>query len=491
MALSERAAALIATLPSGLLIDGEWRASSTGETLPVHDPATDEVLTEVADASADDARAAFDAACAAQESWGRSSTRQRADILWTAYRTILERRDDFAHLMTLEMGKPLAEARGEVVYGAEFLRWAAEQASHVTGSYAPAPDGGLRLLVARRPVGPCYLVTPWNFPLAMATRKIAPALAAGCAMVVKPAQLTPLTTCLLAQILQDAGLPAGVLNVVVASSAARVSEPILDDPRLRKLSFTGSTAVGRSLGRRAADQVLRVSLELGGNAPLLVFDDADLDQTVAQALAAKLRNGGQACTAANRFYLQRGIAEAFAQRFAQAVAAVRVGPGVEPGVGCGPLIDRAARERVAALVDQAVAQGAKALVGGRRLDGPGHFYAPTVLTEVPAWADVVRQEIFGPVAALQTFADEDEAVRLANDTPQGLMSYVFTADWKRILRLPERLESGLVAVNTGVISNPAAPFGGVKQSGLGREGGAEGIGEYLETQYIGLANPWA
>ncbi|MDR1512419.1 MAG: NAD-dependent succinate-semialdehyde dehydrogenase [Propionibacteriaceae bacterium] len=488
MPLTDREARLVASLPVDLFIGGQWRPGAGA--FPVEDPATGEVLTSVADGSAADAADALDAACAARELWARTPVRERAEVLWAAYRAIQERKDDFALLMTLEMGKPLSEAHGEVAYGSEFLRWAAEQAAHVAGRHAPAPDGNLRFLVAKRPVGPCLLVTPWNFPLAMATRKIAPALAAGCTAVVKPAQLTPLTTLLFAQVLQRAGLPAGVLNVVTSASAARVSRPILADPRLRKLSFTGSTEVGRGLLKAAADNVLRVSMELGGNAPVLVFDDADLDVAVAGALAAKMRNGGEACTAANRFYVQEGVAEAFAARFAEAMAAIRVGRGTEAGVGCGPLIDRAAVDKVASLVDDAVAQGAEVVVGGHRIERPGHFYAPTVLTRVPPAAAIATEEIFGPVAPLQTFADEDEAVALADATPFGLMSYVFTTDLKRALRLPERIESGMVAVNSGVISNPAAPFGGVKQSGLGREGGHEGIEEYLETQYIGVANPW-
>jgi succinate-semialdehyde dehydrogenase/glutarate-semialdehyde dehydrogenase len=488
--LSERAAALIAKLPHGLYIGGEWRPASTGRTLPVEDPATGQVLTTVADASAEDAMDALDAAVAMRDEWARSAPRRRAEILWAAFHGIQARKEDFALLMTLEMGKPLAESMGEVAYGSEFLRWAAEQAAHVSGRYNPAPDGTQRILVAKRPVGPCYLVTPWNFPLAMATRKVGPALAAGCTVVVKPAQLTPLTTLLFTQVMAEAGLPPGVLNVITSASASRVSTPILRDPRLRKVSFTGSTEVGQQLLKAAADNVLRVSMELGGNAPFLVFDDADLDQAVAGALAAKLRNGGEACTAANRFYVQADVAEKFARHLADAVAHVKVGPGVEPGIGCGPLIDAAALERVGALVEDAVARGARILVGGEPLDSDGYFYRPTVLVDVPVDAPIVREEIFGPVAPILTFTTEVQAVDLANSTPFGLISYVYTNDLKRALRLPERIESGMVALNSGVISNPAAPFGGVKQSGLGREGGDEGIGEYLETQYIGIADPW-
>jgi succinate-semialdehyde dehydrogenase/glutarate-semialdehyde dehydrogenase len=490
MALSERSTVLIASLPQGLFSGGQWRPASGGGTVPVENPATGEVLTTVADASAEDALDALDAAVAVQEEWARTAPRRRAEILWAGFHAIQARRDDFALLMTLEMGKPLAEAYGEVAYGSEFLRWAAEQTTHIAGRYSTAPDGAARLLVAKRPVGPCYFVTPWNFPLAMATRKVGPALAAGCTVVVKPAQLTPLTTLLFAQVMAEVGLPAGVLNVITSASARRVTEPIMADPRLRKVSFTGSTEVGKGLLKAAADSVLRVSMELGGNAPFLVFDDANLDAAVAGAVAAKLRNGGEACTAANRFYVQRDIAAEFAQRFAAAVGQIKVGPGTEPGIGCGPLIDQVSRDRVSALVEDAVAQGAKVLVGGQAIEGPGYFYTPTVLVDVPREAAIVREEIFGPVAPILSFATEDEAVDLANSTPFGLIAYVYTKDLSRALRLPERIESGMVALNSGVISNPAAPFGGVKQSGLGREGGHEGIEEYLETQYIGIADPW-
>ncbi|MDR1449370.1 MAG: NAD-dependent succinate-semialdehyde dehydrogenase [Propionibacteriaceae bacterium] len=488
--IADRVSSLVASLPCGLYIGGHWRSARDDRTLPVEDPATGRVVAHVADASAADALDALDAAAAAQEDWARTAPRRRAEILWAGFHGIQARRDDFALLMTVEMGKPLAEALGEVDYGSEFLRWAAEQAAHVSGRYNPAPDGAGRILVAKRPVGPCYLVTPWNFPLAMAARKAAPALAAGCTVVVKPAQLTPLTTLLFAQTMAEAGLPAGVLNVITASSASRVTAPLLADPRLRKLSFTGSTAVGQGLLKGAADSVLRVSMELGGNAPFLVFEDADLDEAVAGAVAAKLRNGGEACTAANRFYVQSALAGEFARRLAAALSQVKVGPGWDPGVGCGPLIDQAAVERVGALVEDAVARGAEVLTGGSALPGPGHFFAPTVLRGVPRDAPLVQGEIFGPVAPVMEFHSEDEAVELANSTPYGLIAYAFTNDLRRALRLPERIEAGMVALNSGVISNPAAPFGGVKRSGLGREGGAEGIEEYLETQYIGIADPW-
>ncbi|MEJ5914598.1 NAD-dependent succinate-semialdehyde dehydrogenase [Pseudokineococcus sp. 1T1Z-3] len=487
---SAREAALLASLPRDLLVDGRWRPASTGAQLPVVDPSTGQVLTDVADASPADGAAALDAAVAAQESWGRSAPRQRAELLRRAFDAVVARTEDLALLMTLEMGKPLAESRGEVAYGAEFLRWAGEQAAHVAGRYLPAPDGGQRVLVLRKPVGPCLLITPWNFPLAMATRKIAPALAAGCTVVLKPAAETPLTALLLAQVLQEAGLPPGVLGVLPCSDAAAVTGPLVADPRLRKLSFTGSTAVGRQLLRQAADGVLRTSMELGGNAPFLVFDDADLDGAVDAAMAAKLRNGGQACTSANRFYVQAGVAAEFTRRLAERVGAVRVARGTQDGAQVGPLITEAARTKVADLVDDAVEHGARVLTGGARREGPGYFYEPTVLADVPAGARLLAEEIFGPVAPVVTFAAEEEAVALANDTEHGLVAYACTASTSRALRLAERLETGMLGVGTGVISDPAAPFGGVKASGLGREGGEEGLGEYLETLYVGIADPW-
>lgn len=479
------------TVPTQLFIGGEWRGATGGGTFAVEDPATATTLAQVADATADDARAALDAAAAAQESWARTAPRKRAEILRGGFEAITARAEEFATVMTLEMGKPLAEARGEVAYGAEFLRWFSEETARIYGRYSPAPDGVQRLLVTKRPVGPCLLITPWNFPLAMATRKSAPALAAGCTMVIKPASLTPLTTLLYAQVMAEAGVPDGVLNVIPTSHSGATTEPLFADPRLRKLSFTGSTEVGRVLLRQASDNVLRTSMELGGNAPLLVFADADLDAALDGAFNAKLRNGGQACTAANRIYVEAGIAEEFAERLAQRIGSVRVGPGVEDGTQLGPVIDSDARDRIGGLVRDAVGDGAKVLAGGEALDRPGYFFAPTVLADVPSGARVMTEEIFGPVAPITTFADEDEAVALANGTPFGLISYVFTTSLARTLRLAERIETGMLAVNSGVISNPAAPFGGVKQSGLGREGSAEGIEEYLETVYVGIADPFA
>lgn len=486
----ERAAAVLARTPTGLLINGQWQKSSDGSTFKVENPATGEILTTVASATAADAAAAMDAAAHAQESWARTPTRVRAEILRRAFDLVHERSEDLALLMTLEMGKPLAQAHGEVVYGGEFLRWFSEEAVRDYGRYAPVPEGNLRMVVTHKPVGPCLLITPWNFPLAMATRKVAPAIAAGCTMILKPAALTPLTANYFAQIMIDAGLPAGVLNVIPTDSAATVSEPIMSDPRLRKISFTGSTAVGKHLMKVAAENVLRTSMELGGNGPLLVFEDADLDKAVAGAMAAKMRNMGEACTAANRLLVHESIAEEFVARLAQQMSALTLGSGTDDRVDVGPLIDAKARDSVEQLVSDAVARGAEVVVGGRRGDGPGYFYEPTLLRNVPAEARVIGEEIFGPVAPVLTFSDEDEAVALANSTEYGLASYVFTEDFSRGLRIGDRIEFGLVGVNVGVISNAAAPFGGVKQSGLGREGGAEGIAEYTTTQYLGIEDPW-
>lgn len=482
----ERAAELLTSTPTGLLIGGAWRDASDGGTFAVENPATGETLTHVASATSDDARAALDAAAAAQASWGATPARERAEILRRGFALVQERREDLALLMTLEMGKPLAEARGEVTYGGEFLRWFAEQATHDDSRYAATPEGTLRMLVQRRPVGPSLLITPWNFPLAMATRKVAPAVAAGCTMVLKPARLTPLTSLLFAQLMVEAGLPDGVLSVVPSASAAAVSEPLMADPRLRKVSFTGSTPVGQNLLRAAADNVLRTSMELGGNAPLVVFEDADLDAAVDGAMAAKLRNGGEACTAANRFYVHESVADEFVSRLAERFRAVVVGNGLDDGTTLGPLVEAKAVDSVAALVDDAVARGAQVVVGGERPDGPGHFYPATLLRDVPADARCMTEEIFGPVAPVATFRTEDEAAELANSTEYGLASYVFTGDVRRGLAFAERLEFGLLGLNAGVISNAAAPFGGMKQSGSGREGGFEGIAEYQEVQYVGM-----
>ena len=479
--------ALLESVPKGLFIDGAWRDASDGATLPVDDPATGKILAHVASATVADGKAALDAAVAAQRDWARTAPRDRGEILRRAYEAIIARTDDFALLMTLEMGKPLAEARGEVVYGAEFFRWFSEEAVRIHGRYAVAPNGATRLMTMKQPIGPTLMITPWNFPLAMGTRKIGPAIAAGCTMVVKPAAQTPLTMLLLTQVLIDCGVPAGVLNVVSTAHTGEVMEPIIRDPRLRKLTFTGSTQVGQRLVEQSAQGLLRLSMELGGNAPFIVFDDADLDRAVDGAMLAKMRNIGEACTAANRFLIHESVAEEFGRRFAERMAALRVGKGTVKGVDVGPLVDRKARESVDALVQEAVAGGAKILTGGGPLPGKGWFYAPTVLTDVPASSRIAVEEIFGPVAPISTFATEAEAIARANDTAYGLVAYAFTRDLARALRVSEELEFGMVGINQGVVSNPAAPFGGMKASGFGREGGFEGIDEYLEVKYVGIA----
>ncbi|MGN6404856.1 NAD-dependent succinate-semialdehyde dehydrogenase [Sinomonas sp.] len=488
---SEREAELLAKVPTGLLINGEWRDATGGKTFAVEDPATGKTLLEIADATSEDAVAALDAADAVQASWARTAPRERAEILRRAFELVTERAEDFALLMTLEMGKPLAESRGEVTYGAEFLRWFSEEAVRDYGRYLTTPEGKNKILVQRKPVGPCLLITPWNFPLAMATRKIAPAVAAGCTMVVKPAKFTPLTTQLFASVMQEAGLPAGVLNIVSSSSASGISGPLLKDSRLRKVSFTGSTPVGRRLIADAAQNVLRTSMELGGNAPFIVCEDADLDKAVEGAMAAKMRNMGEACTAANRFLVQESVADEFTRKFSEAMAALKPGRGTEADSKVGPLIDGGARKDVHALVTEAVQSGARVATGGAPIEGDGYFYAPTVLADVPNDAEILKNEIFGPVAPVTTFKTEEDAIRLANATEYGLASYLYTRDYARMFRVAEQIEYGMVGFNAGVISNAAAPFGGVKQSGLGREGGAEGIAEYTTTQYIGIADPYA
>lgn len=476
---------VVGDVPTDLFVAGEWRPSSTEDRFEVADPATEQTLATVADAGPNDARAALEAMAAAQDDWGRTPVRARAEILRGAFDLVTQRTEAFARTMTLEMGKPLSEARGEVAYGAEFLRWFSERATQASGSFSSAPDGRLEIIVRRKPVGPCLLVTPWNFPLAMATRKIAPALAAGCTVVLKPAQLTPLTSLLLARAFEDAGLPPGVLNVLPTSSARAVVDPVLGDSRLRKLSFTGSTEVGKALTKRASDHMLRTSMELGGNAPLVVLADADLDQAVDGAVAAKLRNMGEACTAANRLLVHEDLHDEFVARLTRRFAGLQVGGGLEEATDVGPLITASARADVHALVTESVAAGARVTTGGVLPDGTGHFYPPTVLVDVPSDARILREEVFGPVAPVVRFSDEEEALRLANDTPYGLASYVFTADVARGMRFADRLETGMVGLNAGVISTPAAPFGGVKESGLGREGGADGLSEYQELQYVG------
>ncbi|MEA5155402.1 NAD-dependent succinate-semialdehyde dehydrogenase [Raineyella sp.] len=480
---------LPADLQPRLFINGEWRDGSRG-TVPVHNPATGRVIAQVADASVADGLAALGAAADAAADWAATPPRRRAEILRRAFDAVIARTEDFARVMTLEMGKPLAEARGEVAYGAEFLRWFSEEAPRIQGYYRPSPEGTSRQLVTRRPVGPSLFITPWNFPLAMATRKIAPALAAGCTIVLRPAILTPLTSLLLAQVLADAGVPDGVVNVVT-SALHDVSDAMIADPRLRKLSFTGSTPVGKLLLQQASRNVLRCSMELGGNAPLLVFEDADLDLAVDGAFAAKVRNMGEACTAANRFLVHESVAKDFTARLASRFAALTVGDGLADGTQIGPMITEQARTKMQDLVDGAVSQGASVATGGTVVDAPGWFFRPTVLRDVPTDADILGEEIFGPVAPVVTFRTEEEAVALANRVDVGLAGYIFTRDMDRVLRLSERLEVGMIGVNQGVISNAAAPFGGVKQSGLGREGSHEGIEEFLETVYVALPDPWA
>ncbi len=472
-------------VPKQLYIGGEWRDGAKG-TLSVEDPATGEPLCDVADASTDDANAALDVAVDAGREWAKHPPRERGEILRRAFETIIEREDELALLMTLEMGKPIKESKAEVAYGAEFLRWFSEQAVRIEGRYGVAPNGQGRLLTMKQPVGPCLLITPWNFPLAMGTRKIGPAIAAGCTMVVKPAQQTPLSMLALAKILEEAGLPGGVLNLITASSASETTGPLIKDRRLRKLSFTGSTEVGRTLMAQASENLLRLSMELGGNAPFIVFGDADIDAAVQGALIAKMRNIGEACTAANRFHVADAVADQFSEKLAEKMGSMKVGRGTEDGIEVGPLIDDKQRTKVSDLVEDAVGRGARALVGGHARDGAGYFYDPTVLTDVPEGAHLLSEEIFGPVAPVKGFTDEDEAIAAANDTEYGLVAYLYTSDLKRALRVVERLETGMVGLNQGMVSNAAAPFGGIKHSGFGREGGPEGIEEYLETKYVAV-----
>ncbi|WP_194815951.1 NAD-dependent succinate-semialdehyde dehydrogenase [Nocardia sp. XZ_19_385] len=477
---------LLQSVPTQLWIGGPVDATGGG-TFEVHDPATGDVLTRVADGTPEDAVRALDAAAAAQADWAATPARERGEILRAVFEQLTARAEEFALLMTLEMGKALPESRNEVRYGAEFFRWFAEEAVRVHGRFLHAPSGTGRIMVHKQPVGPCLAITPWNFPLAMGTRKIGPALAAGCTMIVKPASATPLTMLALAKLCSEAGLPDGVLSVVTTSRSSAVTQPLLDDPRLRKLTFTGSTEVGKKLVQQAANGLLRTSMELGGNAPFVVFDDADIDAAVQGAMLAKLRNGGEACTAANRFHVQNGVLEEFTTKLVAAMSSeVRLGPGSDPQTTLGPLINEEQLNTVTELVEDAVSAGAQVRLGGKAPGGPGWFYPATILTEVPAHARILREEVFGPVAPIIGFDTEREGLDAANDTEFGLVSYVYTRDLDRALRIAEGLESGMVGVNRGVISDPAAPFGGVKASGFGREGGTEGIEEYLSTKYIAL-----
>jgi succinate-semialdehyde dehydrogenase/glutarate-semialdehyde dehydrogenase len=481
-----REAEVLDSVPTQLLIGGEWRDASGGGRLPVEDPATGQTLVEVADAQPDDALAALAAAADAQADWAAHPPRERGEILRRAFETLVERSDDLALLMTLEMGKAVKESKAEIVYAAEFLRWFSEQAPRIDGRYAINANGQGRTLVMKQPVGPSLLITPWNFPMAMGTRKIGPAVAAGCTMVMKPASQTPLSMLALARILEEAGLPGGVLNVITSSSSGAVMAPLISDSRARKLSFTGSTEVGRKLMEQASEQLLRLSMELGGNAPFLVFEDADLDAAVEGAMLAKMRNVGEACTAANRFHVAAPVAQEFTERLAERMASLKVGRGTEEDIDVGPLIDDAQRSKVKELVEDAVGKGAKVLVGGSERDGRGYFFEPTVLADVPREARLLKEEIFGPVAPVAGFESEEAAIAAANDTEYGLVAYVYTRDLKRAFRVIEGLETGMVGLNQGMVSNAAAPFGGVKQSGFGREGGYEGIEEYLETKYVAM-----
>jgi succinate-semialdehyde dehydrogenase/glutarate-semialdehyde dehydrogenase len=477
---------VLASVPKQLWIGGPVDATGGG-AFAVHNPANGEVLAEVADGSPEDAVRALDAAVAVQAQWAATPARERGEILRAVFERITARAEEFALLMTLEMGKALPESRNEVRYGAEFFRWFSEEAARIHGRYLHAPSGTGRILVHKQPVGPCLAITPWNFPLAMGTRKIGPALAAGCTMIVKPASATPLTMLLLAKLCSEAGLPDGVLSVITSRRSGAVTQPLLDDPRLRKLTFTGSTEVGRTLVEKSASGLLRTSMELGGNAPFVVFDDADIDAAVEGALLAKLRNGGEACTAANRFHVHRAVVEEFTEKFVAAInSQVRLGPGTDPDTTLGPLVSEDQLNTVAELVDDAVDAGASVRVGGKAPGGPGWFYPATVLTDIPARARILREEVFGPVAPIVAFDTEEEGLAAANDTEFGLVSYIYTRDLERALRVAEGLESGMVGVNRGVISDPAAPFGGVKASGFGREGGTEGIEEYLSTKYIAM-----
>jgi succinate-semialdehyde dehydrogenase / glutarate-semialdehyde dehydrogenase len=474
-------------VPTQLHIGGEWRDATGGGTLPVEDPATGETIAEVPDATIEDAVSALDAAVAAQAEFAATPPRERSEILRRAYEALVAQADDLALLMTLEMGKSVTESKAEILYAADFFNWFAGEAVRIDGTYKVADKGTGRVIVMRQPVGPCLFITPWNFPMAMGTRKIGPAIAAGCASVIKPAKQTPLSMFMLAKILEDAGLPGGALNVVTAKSSGKTMEPLIKDPRLRKLSFTGSTEVGRELMKSGADQVLKMSMELGGNAPFIVFEDADLDAAVDGAMLAKMRNVGEACTSANRFHVAESVADEFASKLAERMGAMKIGRGSEDGVEVGPLIDGTQRDKVAELVTDAVGKGAKVLTGGEAEGDRGYFYKPTVLTDISDDAQLLQEEIFGPVAPIKGFASEEEAIAAANDTEYGLVAYVYTNDLRRAFRVAEALETGMLGLNQGVVSNAGAPFGGVKASGIGREGGNEGIEEYLETKYIAMA----
>ena len=486
MAIATNEQTVVDQVEKHLYIGGEWIDASEGRTLPVEDPATGEPLCEVADANPADALRALDAAVDAQADWAKVPPIDRGEILRRSFEKLTERADELALLMTLEMGKPLAESKAEIAYAAEFFRWFAGEATRIHGQFNMAGNGVGRVLTLKQPIGPCVLITPWNFPMAMGTRKIGPAIAAGCTMVMKPASQTPLSMLALGQILEEAGLPGGVLNIVTSSSSGKTMEPLIRDPRTRKLSFTGSTEVGRMLLEQASEQILKVSMELGGNAPFLIFEDADLDAAVEGALLAKMRNIGEACTSANRFHVAEPVAEKFAEKLAERMGNLKIGRGTEEDVKVGPLINQDAVDKVEELVEDARGKGATVVVGGNALDGRGYFYEPTVLGDVSPDARVLSEEIFGPVAPVTSFESEEDAIKAANNTEFGLVAYVFTSNFKRAIRVIEGLETGMVGLNQGMVSNAAAPFGGQKASGIGREGGFEGIEEYLETKYVAI-----
>ncbi len=487
LATQEKAGApALASYKTDLYIDGRWVPGSTGARIDVRDPSTGKVIDSVADGSVEDGLAAVDAAAAAAADWAATPPRKRAEILRKAFELMTARAEEFAQLISLENGKALPDARGEVGYAAEFFRWFSEEAVRVLGDITLAPSGANRIMVQYQPIGVAVLITPWNFPAAMATRKIAPAIAAGCTVVLKPAAETPLTAYAMAALLEEAGVPKGVVNVVTTSTPGPTIDAMLHDPRVRKLSFTGSTNVGRILLKGAADQVINSSMELGGNAPFIVFDDADLEAALDGAMLAKMRNGGEACTAANRFYVQEGIHDAFVEGFAKRMGAMKVGPGYDEATHCGPVITPAALNRIQGLVDEAVSRGAEVRLGGKALEREGWFFPPTVLGKVPADARIMNEEIFGPVAPVVSFKTEEEAIAAANDTEYGLIAYVYTKDLARGFRVSEKVEAGMIGLNRGIASDPAAPFGGVKQSGLGREGAHHGILEFLEAKYIAV-----
>jgi succinate-semialdehyde dehydrogenase / glutarate-semialdehyde dehydrogenase len=486
MAIATEEQTVVDKVEKKLYIGGEWRDASGGDTLEVLDPATEEPLCEIADGTPEDAMAALDVAVETQEEWATTPPNDRAGILWKAFEALTERADELALLMTLEMGKPVAESKAEIIYAADFFRWFSGEALRIDGNYKQFANGTSRVLVMKQPVGPSLMITPWNFPMAMGTRKVGPAIAAGCTIVMKPAQQTPLSMLALGQILEESGLPGGVFNILTTSSSSKTTGPLIQDPRLRKLSFTGSTEVGRTLIEASAQNVLKTSMELGGNAPFLIFEDADLDAAVDGALLAKMRNIGEACTSANRFHVAEPVREEFQRRLGEKMGGLKIGRGTEEDVKVGPLIDQPSREKVADLVQDALDKGATRVVGGEIPDGRGYFYSPTVLGDVPEDARVNKEEIFGPVAPVGSFESEDDAIARANDTEYGLVAYVFTRDIKRAIRVCEGLETGMVGLNQGMVSNAGAPFGGVKQSGIGREGGTEGLEEFLETKYVAV-----